>query len=374
MCVGIAIGDRSERAMARDPKSWHDRTGEPISHAELARIASEVLGASPLPALVLEIPTEAIVACSLRAAQLLDPSGGVVLGHTLEHFTGDAPTPGIDLFAGGRLNGFETMRLLHRRRGADLTVRMWIRNFNHQPPSRYVLVVLVAAGVPLTTGCPTGWEDDAAPVIGVMDADMLVERISSDTDALFGRSVTEVLGTPMLDLIAEDDSASFVDAWKEASVGQRGVTLNLIIRSLVEPVRESLHCEVLLLPLQPSPSCAFVFLPTRSDIAGIAVSDDLAAVLARLGRGAQIAELARGVFHGISERDIPGISELTTRELEIVTSLLDGDRPPDIARNLFLSQSTVRNHLGSVYAKVGVNSQHELIGLFRSAQAIHDRV
>jgi DNA-binding CsgD family transcriptional regulator len=250
---------------------------------------------------------------------------------------------------------------------------MWIRNFNHQPPSRYVLVVMVAAGVPFSSGRPMGWEEDASPVIGIMNSDLRIERVSNDTEALFGRSVSELVGTPMLDLIADEDAEGLLDAWKEASVGQRGVTVNLVIRSRVEPIPESLHCEVLLLPLHPSPSCAFVFLPTRSDVSGIAVTDDLSAILGRLGRGAQIAELARGVFHGITEREIPGVNSLTTRELEIVTSLLEGNRPPGIARRLFVSQSTVRNHLGSVYAKVGVNSQQELIDLFRLAQSRHGR-
>jgi DNA-binding CsgD family transcriptional regulator/PAS domain-containing protein len=339
----------------------------------LARIAAKVLDASPLPALVLEIPAERIVASSLRAAQLLDPTGGTVIGQTLEHFTGDAPPPGIDLFAGGRLNGFETMRTLHRRRGADLTVRMWIRNFNHQPPSRYVLVVLVAVGVPLDADLPTGWDDDAPAVVGTMDSEMRVEGISSDAEALFGTPVSELVGASFLDLIAEEDRASCVDALGEAAVSQRGVTLNLIVRAAVEPVPESLQCEVLFLPLRPTPSCVFVFLPTDAGVSGIAVVDDLSAILGRLGRGARIAELARGLFHGIAEREIPGLNSLTTRELEIVSYLLEGDRPPGIAQHLFLSQSTVRNHLGAVYGKVGVNSQQELIDLFRAAQAGHDR-
>ena len=59
-------------------------------------------------------------------------------------------------------------------------------------------------------------------------------------------------------------------------------------------------------------------------------------------------------------------TRLTTRELEIVTRLMTGHRPPSIASELFLSQSTVRNHLGSVFAKLGVNSQQELLDLLRS--------
>ncbi len=49
-----------------------------------------------------------------------------------------------------------------------------------------------------------------------------------------------------------------------------------------------------------------------------------------------------------------------------MTLLLDGDRTPAIARKLFLSQSTVRNHLASVFAKLGVNSQQELVDVLKT--------
>jgi DNA-binding CsgD family transcriptional regulator len=38
---------------------------------------------------------------------------------------------------------------------------------------------------------------------------------------------------------------------------------------------------------------------------------------------------------------------------------------PAIAGAVFLSQSTVRNHLARVYRKLGVGSQQELINLLR---------
>ena len=38
-----------------------------------------------------------------------------------------------------------------------------------------------------------------------------------------------------------------------------------------------------------------------------------------------------------------------------------------IAAAMFLSRSTIRNHLSAIYAKVGVHSQDELVALYRRA-------
>lgn len=55
------------------------------------------------------------------------------------------------------------------------------------------------------------------------------------------------------------------------------------------------------------------------------------------------------------------LKQLSTREWEVLRLLIDGSRVPKIAKALFISPHTVRNHLHSVYRKVGVKSQAELI-------------
>ncbi|MDX1385903.1 MAG: helix-turn-helix transcriptional regulator, partial [Thermoanaerobaculia bacterium] len=64
--------------------------------------------------------------------------------------------------------------------------------------------------------------------------------------------------------------------------------------------------------------------------------------------------------------DHPARGELTERQLEILEQLVSGRRIPAIAGELFLSPHTVRNHLKSIYAKVGVSGQSELIEWARS--------
>jgi PAS domain S-box-containing protein len=62
----------------------------------------------------------------------------------------------------------------------------------------------------------------------------------------------------------------------------------------------------------------------------------------------------------------PELQGLSPREMEILTQLLSAHRVPQIAEALHISQHTVRNHLKSIFAKVGVSSQAALIRKVRS--------
>lgn len=59
---------------------------------------------------------------------------------------------------------------------------------------------------------------------------------------------------------------------------------------------------------------------------------------------------------------------LTLREQEVALSLFHERRVSRVARSLFISPHTVRNHLKAIFAKCGVHSQEELFDLLeRSA-------
>lgn len=62
--------------------------------------------------------------------------------------------------------------------------------------------------------------------------------------------------------------------------------------------------------------------------------------------------------------EVPNAARLSPREWEIVQLLLAHHRVPSIARRLSLSPATIRNHLKSVFQKLGVHSQQELLHAF----------
>jgi len=54
---------------------------------------------------------------------------------------------------------------------------------------------------------------------------------------------------------------------------------------------------------------------------------------------------------------------LTSREMEILDLAANGVRTPVIARQLFISDSTVRNHFKNIFTKLGVHTRAEAVSL-----------
>jgi PAS domain S-box-containing protein len=65
----------------------------------------------------------------------------------------------------------------------------------------------------------------------------------------------------------------------------------------------------------------------------------------------------------------PELDSLSAREREILVELVSGLRVPAIARKLFISPHTVRNHLKSMYRKLDVSDQGALIERVRHLAA-----
>ncbi|MDF8263393.1 response regulator transcription factor [Luteipulveratus flavus] len=81
----------------------------------------------------------------------------------------------------------------------------------------------------------------------------------------------------------------------------------------------------------------------------------------------ELADAVRRVHQGLRVVDpalaadslIAGESPLTEREAEVLRASLDGGTVADVARALFLSEGTVRNHLSSVIGKTGARIRAE---------------
>ncbi|WP_449062339.1 helix-turn-helix domain-containing protein [Planomonospora algeriensis] len=65
----------------------------------------------------------------------------------------------------------------------------------------------------------------------------------------------------------------------------------------------------------------------------------------------------------------PGVvAGLSRREAEVMELIADGHSNGQIARHLFLSEKTVKNHVNRIYAKLGADSRVTAIGLWRGRE------
>jgi two-component system response regulator DesR len=89
---------------------------------------------------------------------------------------------------------------------------------------------------------------------------------------------------------------------------------------------------------------------------------------------AELADAVRRVHAGLRVVDpalatdslVAGESPLTTRETEVLQAARDGSSAAMIARRLFLSEGTVRNHLSSAIGKTGAANRTEAVRIAES--------
>jgi DNA-binding CsgD family transcriptional regulator len=62
---------------------------------------------------------------------------------------------------------------------------------------------------------------------------------------------------------------------------------------------------------------------------------------------------------------------MSQREWEVLGLLVDGLTPNQIAKKLFLSVATVRNHLKTMYRKADAHSQDELVAWYKQGRQVH---
>ncbi|MCL6580231.1 MAG: response regulator transcription factor [Firmicutes bacterium] len=93
-------------------------------------------------------------------------------------------------------------------------------------------------------------------------------------------------------------------------------------------------------------------------------SDELAQAIraAMAGQPTLAPEATQALIHAATQPAPPG-SDLTEREREVLSLMVQGLDNPEIARRLYVSRSTVKFHVSSILAKLGVQSRTEAVAL-----------
>lgn len=327
---------------------------------------------SPLPIALIDLDDMRLLeanAAALRTIGLApeDPLPGT-LDELFDPDTRAVSRAALELLAADAVMAFESRRTLRSADGAPFDAHLWVRSLRSIGLHAALVIVAPYDGVDpvdIESGVPaTRLDLGGAVAVGAIDVELRILSCSADVAEILGCGPETVIGETLAARVHPDDVATLLLGVGRAVADEHGAAMHVRARTA-----DNRYTGVRLVvnPIRGTTAARLGFVLT-AESAGRGDDTRIADLERHLWRIALEVEAA-GVTHGVRRvpdaGTIAGIEELSPRQWEIVTRLLRGERVPDIARALFLSQSTVRNQLGAVYRKLGVHSQSELLGLLR---------
>jgi DNA-binding CsgD family transcriptional regulator len=199
-----------------------------------------------------------------------------------------------------------------------------------------------------------------------LDERWRVAHVDVDSDVLLGRPLAELVARSIIELTHPDDLAALLLAFARAGDERSAhVRVRLLHRDgswrMVDAVPTMFELD------GTSRFALTVAADEPVDSSGSSRrSTGLAEDLRRIADQIE----ASGVLAPLAETaDVLGVAAptaLSPRQWEVVSRLVRGERVATMAAEMYLSKSTVRNHLSAIFQKVGVHSQQELLALWRT--------
>lgn len=338
-----------------------DRHGGPAEALPSAAVAAT---GAVSPIVAWDLATLRILLANGAAADgsgypLAELAGTVISDLVLPRGTFD---PTVAALRSGAVDSVRGEFVLRGQDGTDQRLYAWTRTVDVEGARCAATLVLPPAAMRQLSDDPTRpWRELAPIALGTVDEDWTITAVSAEVGLLLGGRAADWLGTGLFDLVHPCDSPDL----RGALEGRRGLV------SAYRPLRLLRHDGVAAVGLMISnvrltPECRWVFgLVGQAAVQRTDRMRDLENRLRRIGEEVRAAGLLRWPGEPPSVRDFPQLAELSTRQWEILTRILSGQRVPTIAADLFISPSTVRNHLTGIFQKFGVHSQPQLLRVLR---------
>ncbi len=341
-----------------------------------------LIKSSDVPLAAVDLPSGRFLAVNQAMARALGSAVGAITGSSsLDWLSPDdqrAARLGFQALADGDLIGYQAMRSLANPKDPHQLFSVWISTVDVDGFRVGLASVIPAAdrdsqfrAMPPASSVP----EPGNVVLGTVDNYWRIDRISQDVSPLLGLDPEQCTGAPLLGVIHPSDAPALLAAVEHARRGGRAVRLKLRVSARS---RDWTEVTVVLATISPGDPPALAFALIRDDAvaelpAGSSREMQLEAHMLRMADELHAAGLIPRLHQLPTMTDEPQFGKLTSREWAVLTRLLDGQRVAAIAADLYVSQSTVRNHLSSIYAKLGVHSQVDLIRLVRPAGRPADR-
>jgi len=319
---------------------------------------------SSFPVLLVRLPDTRVLEVSDRMVGVAGRSREQLKASNMIDHVGEPEVvrQSLDLLNEGKIDGFTRRGSLLRPDGEHRPLALRVTAATDECPRALAIgqvLDLPWSGDVTVLGAPA--LSPGTSVMGTVDEQLRVDRITSDVEEVLGYSADELLGQSALGAVHPEDVSAvlLLAAHAAASSGGAAGRVRLRRRS-----GEWLSCRIAVMALAGSRPSAFAF--TLSPLEeGLELESgrvrELEDHLRRIAREVTTSGVAAMGSRVPTALEVPALAHLTSREYEIVVRLVSGQRAPVIARHLFLSESTIRNHLTSVFRKLGVSSQGELI-------------
>jgi PAS domain S-box-containing protein len=312
-------------------------------------VVAAVLRQSRYPLIAFDLDDLIILGANEAACELLGRAPDSLDGVPVFEILSPGDQPNVEAarsqLTGGVIQGYRALRHFRKADGTEFEANVWVR-LTTTDAGRFGLAI-IERGV---AAVPWPLFDASITIAGIVtDHDWTIELVSSDIEEILGRSPEDFKGSSLLGLFQAADVQNFLSAVARVA-DESKATLRMHFRDGDANWRE-VWCMVVAM-CQHS--------PPRLGLAIAAISEfglDLSSELHR-----QLAVLGGGVLDGMDQlRPNMPSGNFSTRQWEILNRLLRGERVDEIAADLYVSPSTVRNHLAAIYKKFGVHSQTQLL-------------
>jgi DNA-binding CsgD family transcriptional regulator len=333
-----------------------------------------LVNSSDVPLAAVDLPSGRFLAVNQAMADALGLTVGATGGFSsLDWLSPDdrrAARLGFQALSDGDLTGYQAMRRLANPKDPHRVFSVWVSTVDVDGLRVGLASVIPASdhddqfrAMPPVSSVP----EPGNLVLGTVDNYWRIDRISQDVSPLLGLTPEQCTGAPVLGLIHPSDVPALLAAVEHARRGGRAVRIKLRISARSH---DWTGVTFVLSAISPGDPPALAFALMRDDAvvelpAGSSRGMQLEAHMLRIADELHAAGLIPRLKQLPVLTDEPQLGKLTSREWAVLTRLLDGQRVAAIAADLYVSQSTVRNHLSSIYAKLGVPSQVGLIRLVR---------
>jgi DNA-binding CsgD family transcriptional regulator len=333
-----------------------------------------LVGSSHVPLAAMDLPSGRLLAVNPAMADAVGSTISALIGSPgMDWLSPDdrhAARLGFQALADGDLTGYQATRRLANPRDPDQVFSVWVSTVDVDGARIGLASVIPSAphdnqfrALPPVSRVP----EPGNVVLGTVASSWRVDRISQDVTPLLGLTPEQCTGQPVLAVIHPSDVPAFLAGVEHARRGRRAV--RLMLRVSARP-RDWTEVTVVLAIIAPGDPPPLAFALMRYDATADSPGDSsremqLGAHMLRIADELHAAGLIPRLQQLPALSDEPRLGKLTSREWAVLTRLLDGQRVSAIAADLYVSQSTVRNHLSSIYAKLGVHSQVDLIRLIR---------